>query len=86
MNDITDYLTSIGFEPVIQTDRDGKFIDYTYLQRDGLYFELHDDNMIFLWYDITNPLFSEQLTPENDFNVRLEIQRITTTYETNVKV
>jgi len=86
MNDITDYLQSIGFKAVIQTDNEGKFTDYTYLKREGLYFELHDDNMIFVWYDITNPLIAKTHTPENDFEVRLQIQQITTTYETNIKV
>jgi len=84
--DITDYLASIGFEPVVQTDQEGRFTDYTYLERDGLYFEIHDDKMIFVWYDIFNPLIAKLHTPATDFEIKLQIQRITSTYDTPITI
>ncbi len=81
--DITDYLTGIGFQPVIQIDEDGKFIDYNYLEREGLYFELHDDKMLFVWHDITNPIIAKTYTKDNDFEIKLQIQKLT--YKTNCK-
>lgn len=84
--DIVDYLTSIGFKPVVQTDEISKFIDPEYLSRAGLFAELHDDNQFFVWYDIENPVIDITLTPLNSFKTKLQIQKITSTYETHIRI
>jgi len=40
--------------------------------------------MIFVWYDIFNPLIAKLHTPETDFEIKLQIQRITSTYDTPI--
>ena len=64
--DIVNYLKSLGFKPVTQTDTFGKFIDYEYLNLKRTYAELHDDGMFYLWFDVTTPLISVNTneTPE----------------------
>lgn len=53
---ITDYLKTIGFKRVEQSDQYGRFLDPDYVCLDGLYAELHDDGMFYLWTDVFNPI------------------------------
>ncbi len=83
---ITDYLKTIGFKTVAQSDLEGWLNDPTYLRKDGLYAELHDDNRFFLWYDVFNPVYEVTITDENLLKVKLKVIQILSAYHTWVKI
>ena len=83
---ITDYLKTIGFKPVPQTDREGWFYDPDYLCKEGLYAEIHDDNQFYLWYDVFNPIYEATITTENLLTVKLKVIETLSRYGLSIKV
>lgn len=83
---ITEYLNTIGFKPVIQTDSISKFIDYDFLECEGLFAELHDDNYFYLWVDPFNPIISTVITDANLMQVKLKCVNVLATYRTLISI
>ena len=83
---MTDYLVSIGFKPVIQIDKEGKFLDYNFIECEGLFAELHDDNHFYLWIDPFNPIIDTVLTPQNEYQLKLKCINVMATYRTLISV
>jgi len=83
---IIDYLNTIGFNPVIQTDEISKFIDYNFLECQGLFAELHDDNHFYLWVNPFEPIINTVITETNLLAVQLKCVNVLATYRTLIAI
>jgi len=79
---ITEYLTTLGFTRVEQSDSEGRFLDPDFLECEGLFAELHDDNHFYLWVDPFNPIISTVITDVNLLQVKLKCVNVLATYRT----
>jgi hypothetical protein len=80
---ITEYLATIGFTRVEQSDSEGRFLDPDFLECEGLFAELHDDNHFYLW---VNPIISTVITDTNLMQVKLKCVNVLATYRTLTSV
>lgn len=76
MTELIDYLRSIGFKPVLQTEDKARWKDPTYLHLNRTYAELHDDGKFFLWLDVYTPLYSTNTSEKTLENIISDINAI----------
>ena len=83
---ITDYLKTIGFKRVEQSDEYGRFLDPDYVCLNGLYAELHDDGMFFMWTDPYNVLIEMDTKEHGAYIVKLQATMIIDAFHTPITI